>query len=129
MLVSANAVSDPDIYKCSDAEGHILLTDKPCGPGLTVLVPNNSAAALPQDTPANPAAAALPAFAPETASDTATLDEPPARVVIRAPSPGSLLHAKPLRRALAIDVDTLKQARLAMLSDDAAWSSRRALRD
>jgi hypothetical protein len=124
LFVTANASSDPDIYKCRDAAGFILLTDRPCSAGMT-------AAPVAVDEPAQaqdqaPAAEADAAFADLNASDT---EAAPMAVVIRAPSPGLLLQAKPLRRALAVDIDTLKQAKLALLADDAAWKSHRAMRD
>ncbi len=100
VMVSAGATSDTDVYKCSDAAGHVLLTDKPCGPGMTAM-----ATASARSPPPGPGRAG------------------------RAPSPGALLRAKPLRRPLAIDIDTMKQAKLAMLNDDATWASQRAQRD
>ncbi len=127
ILVSTNASSDTDIYKCRDAGGLILLTDKPCGPGLT-------AAPVAVNTDESPQAHEQApetnnATTPATGWSTSEPETTPVAIVARAPSPGLLLRAKPLRRALAADIDTLKQAKLAMLNDDAVWASQRALRD
>jgi hypothetical protein len=127
VLLSTKAFpgTESEIYKCRDGAGHVLLADKPCGIGMTALAMEGEAspADTAQTTPP------MPATTPDTTWNTAEPDHAVAAVMIRAPSPGSLLQAKPIRRPLAVDVDTLKQAKLAMLSDDAVWASRRALRD
>lgn len=125
MLTGAGASSESDVNKCSDAEGHILLTDQACGAGYAAL-PANSLLEV----------QATDAAGTEQEADHATQAEPVRAdevlaviVALRPLSPGNNLRAKDLRRALAGDVDTLKQARLAMAADDAASAQRRALRD
>lgn len=127
ILVSANASSDPDIYKCRDAAGHILLTDKACAAGMTAAPV--AVDAVEPDQAQEPSTVPGAHTAPDTGWSTAATETAPMAVIIRAPSPGLLLRAKPMRRALAIDIDTLKLARLALQADDAAWVSQRAQRD
>ncbi len=129
IMLSANAWSDPDIYKCRDAAGFILLTDKACGVGMTAAPVAVDTADPDQAQHQAPAPDADGSTAPDTGWGKAEPEAEVVAVIVRAPSPGLLLRAKPIRRALAADIDTLRLARLALRADDAAWLSQRALRD
>jgi hypothetical protein len=141
ILLSTKAFpgTETEVFKCRDSGGHLLLTDKPCGIGQAAVAIHGGVsepAAQQGDDLAEAGAGArvaagatAAAATPDTGWTSAEADPAPLAVIIRAPSPGSLLQAKPLRRPLAIDIDTLKQAKLAMLNDDAVWASQRALRD
>jgi hypothetical protein len=110
LLLSASAWAGTEVVKCTDSEGRVTLTDRPCGGGAeeTVLVAGPETAAE--------TAAPVPRSAPA---------RPYAEGVLRA---SRLPSYKPLptSRILARDVATLKAAVLTMhLLDGPAARQRR----
>ena len=107
-MAASAAFAGPDIVKCTDAAGHVTLTDEPCREGSqTLLVPGSA------NTPASEDDEHLPAVTRIVTSE---------RVIAPPSALGAALVKKAgPERMLARDVLTLKAARAAMqLLDNSA---------
>ncbi|HZV63302.1 MAG TPA: DUF4124 domain-containing protein [Telluria sp.] len=106
-MAASAAFAGPDIVKCTDAAGHVTLTDEPCREGSqTLLVPGNA-------TPAS-ADGEHPLAVTHIVTSERVIAPP------SAPRAATLVKKAGPERMLARDVLTLKAARAAMLLDNSA---------
>jgi hypothetical protein len=108
-MAASAAFAGPDIVKCTDAAGHVTLTDEPCREGSqTLLVPGNATTPAGEDG-AHPLAVTHIVTSERVIAPPSAL---PAAALVRKAGP---------ERMLARDVLTLKAARAAMqLLDNSA---------
>jgi hypothetical protein len=113
------ALAGSEIVKCTDAAGHVTLTDQPCSANATTVRLSQSPAvaaaqAVADDTPAAADAPEQPAAAPAAAG----IERHTTRALVRQASWKT--PPAPRSRPLANDVATLKAARLQLLMMDSA---------
>ena len=120
------AFAGTGIVKCVAEDGHVTLTDEPCGAAeRSVTVVAASAAQVESAATVAEPAQASPAAAPTLARTVQmTRARMPAATALRS----SLSRFDPPSRSLSRDVSTLKAARQAMHLLDSAASSMRAQR-
>lgn len=122
MVFASSTFAGTDIMKCTDASGHVTLTDQPC---------TGEAAQVVLSGPALAAPAQEQAFDPDAPAPSPAVSDGTSRYQLASLPPPRTMRAAPYTRvqapgrSLARDVATLKEARRTMMLLDSSMAASR----